>query len=108
MVLSEERKAKMLEGRMNALKKPVIYSIIKAHCFECKGSLRYCQGHKLLDGSACPLYPVGKRRMSKPEVKKAIRECCTQCLGSPTDICVSPDCNLYAIRFGRWANYKEE
>ena len=77
---------------------------VRKHCLVCVGSaaeVKHCGGDKLLDGTACPLFPyrLGKGR---PSVKTIRREC-LKCMSGQRDLvrhCASIKCSLRDFRMG--------
>jgi hypothetical protein len=93
-------KEALIEAKKNAMSKKMYGATIKLHCIECIGERpkeKLCQG--------CLMFSVStqekRKKFLKTEIKKMIREFCTDCCGTTYDICVSKGCAFYPFRRGQ-------
>lgn len=84
----EELQRRRAEGKRNATPKWVYVKSILRHCRECFGVIPVrtdCEGHSLMDGTSCNLYPHNTaekcRHSTKTALKRAIRRECSYCGG---------------------------
>lgn len=95
----EELQRRRAEGKRNATPKSAYAKAILLHCRDCFGVVPVrtdCEGHALMDGTACNLYPFNTaakcRKSTKAALKKAIATECRYC-GEGEGTCGK--CNLY-------------
>jgi hypothetical protein len=89
----------LLEAKKNAMSKKMYGASLKLHCLECIGEApkeKLCQGCAIFEIST----QIKRRKYTKTNIKKMIREFCVDCLGTISDICQSPHCALYPFRRG--------
>jgi hypothetical protein len=87
-------------------RKSLFAGAIHRHCITCTGTPQ-----SVLDCDAgsqhCNLWLYRTRELQRSVTKKklraAIRAECTRCLGTTADICTSPNCSLFGVRFGKRA-----
>lgn len=89
----------LLEARKNAMSKQMYGGAIKLFCIECMGKMpgptnELCDDCLLRAVNA----PEKRRKISKSNLRKLLREHCIDCVGFSLDICSSPNCFLYPMR----------
>jgi hypothetical protein len=90
----EELQLRRAEGKKNATPKSVYVKAILLHCRECFGVIPVrtdCEGHILMDGTACNLYLFNTaakcRKSTKTAVRRAIQRECKYCGGDGKESC---------------------
>jgi hypothetical protein len=84
----EELQRRRAEGKRRAIPKAEYVKAILRQCLECFGVIPVrtdCEGHSLMDGTDCNLYPFNTaekcRKATKTAIKRAIRKECAYCGG---------------------------
>jgi hypothetical protein len=86
------------EGRKNSWNKREYIAAIFNHWRDCSGNDLDCKA-----GDDCKLYAIRRQRrhLSVTLVRRSIKAECVECVGTTEDICTSPECSTYRVRFGR-------